>query len=224
MSLRRMFTGVASRYDFLNRVITLGLDEVWRETCASECVPKGVVIDLCCGTGKLARRIITYLPHACLFGIDFNKAMLSKANQELGRRVALIVADVAYLPLKDSGITHVVMSFSLRNLIFRNPNAIKHLNEIARVLKKTGKFSCIETSQPSSRMMRILLDLYCRRIVPLVGWLISKRKSPYRYLGISVANFLSAEEICALLLRTGFRKASFKHKTLGAVALHTAVK
>jgi len=225
MSLRSMFTSVASRYDLLNRILTFGLDDVWRKTCAGECISKGVVIDLCCGTGKLAQNIQKRLPpQACLLGLDFNKAMLNKAVQETRSRVTFIVADAAYLPFVDASVDRVAISFSFRNLVFRNPKAMTHVKEIARTLREKGRFACIETSQPDSRMIQILFHLYCKKVVPLVGWLVSKRKAPYRYLGASAADFLSAREINALLLKAGFHKVSFKDKTLGTIALHVAVK
>lgn len=245
MSLKSMFTTVVKRYDLLNRILTWGLDEVWRETCARECASGEVIVDLCCGTGDLALHILKHVaPEACVLGLDFSEAMLDRAvnkkSEERRRKrqiytrqdkvgvdtpyLSFILADAAYLPFKDECIDCMGISFSFRNLVYRNPRAKICLREAVRTLRPRGRFVCVETSQPRRRPLRVLYHLYLRKVVPLVGWLISGRKGPYRYLGISAANFPFAEEVVDMLLNAGFREASFKHLAFGVVAMHVAVK
>lgn len=244
MPLRSMFSTIAEKYDLFNTVLTFGLDEVWRETCARECASGLVVVDLCCGTGRLSFRIAKHLkPESCIFGLDFNKTMLRRAREQktiAGRKklcvrkhndlgigtsdITFILADAAHLPFKDECVDRIGISFSLRNLIYKNLEAETHLREALRVLRQKGKFVCVETSQPSLGFLRTLFHLYCKKVVPLVGWLVSKHKSAYLYLGMSAANFPTGEEVVAMLLRAGFGKASFKHLTSGIVGFHVAVK
>lgn len=240
-----MFSNIAKKYDLLNHILTWGLDEVWRKTCAKECASGKIIVDLCCGTGDLAKHISRLVaPKAHVVGIDFSKAMLERAinkksveRQEGGQNhdwqnhlgvdppnLSFILADAAYLPFKDECIDNVGISFSFRNIIYRNPKAMICLREAVRTLRPMGKFVCVETSQPKWYLIRVLYHLYLRKVVPLVGWLVSRRKSAYRYLGISATNFPSAEEISGVLLNAGFRKASFKHLALGVVALHSGIK
>jgi len=240
-----MFTSVVKKYDLLNRILTLGLDEVWRKTCAKEFAYGKVIVDLCCGTGHLSQHILKHVvPETCVLGLDFSKAMLEKAvNKKLVEKrkrrqidtrhdkvgvdahdVSFILADSAHLPFKDDNIDCIGISFSLRNLVYRNPQAKMCLREVVRTLRPRGKFICVETSQPKRRLLRVLYHLYLQKVVPLVGWLVSGRKSAYQYLGISATNFPSAEEIADMLLNAGFREASFKHLTCGVVALHVGVK
>ncbi len=240
-----MFDSVSNTYDLLNRILTWGLDEGWRKICAEECATGTVILDLCCGTGDLALLISRRAsPEACIIGLDFSKAMLEKAiNKRLAERqkrkkvnialdkvdvdprdIGFILADAAYLPFKDESIDRVGISFSFRNLIYKNPKAELCLRDVLRALRPGGKFVCVETSQPERRSLRVLYHFYLRRVVALIGGYISGRKGAYRYLGTSAANFPTAEEIADRLLSAGFRKVSYKHMTFGAVAIHTSVK
>jgi demethylmenaquinone methyltransferase/2-methoxy-6-polyprenyl-1,4-benzoquinol methylase len=245
MLLKPMFTSVADTYDLANRVLTLGFDERWREACARESGSGRFVVDLCCGTGDLSLRLLQNVgPDSYLMGLDFNKQMLDRAAekkskylqmsehkkaQDVSNRTGvvdfvLMVTDAAHLPLKDECIDDISISFSLRNLIYRNPKAITYLREATRILKKNGRFVCVETSQPYSSLVRVFFRFYCSRIVPLVGGLISGRKAAYKYLGKSAANFPFPQEIVAMLKKAGFRKATFKPLYLGIIALYVATK
>ncbi len=230
MSLKPMFSTVADTYDILNRMITLTLDETWRELCAKQIASNGTIVDLCCGTGALSLHILKNAPSTTqVIGLDFNKAMLGKAVEKKCRsrnrfNLSFIQADAAHLPLRDESIDCVGTSFSFRNLIYKNPKAKASLREVVRALRLGGKFVCVETSQPKNHPLRLLYHLYLTNVVTLAGWLVSKKKSPYRYLGLSAANFPPAEEISRMLLYAGFQKVSFKRLTLGLVALHKGIK
>lgn len=236
MTLRPIFSSIARKYIWINSIITLGLDRVWRQKCAKECASGHVIVDLCCGTGDLSRAISAYSSgDVFLAGADFNKEMLSEAinrnrqNRNNSKRkdnknLSFIVADAANLPLREASVDKVGIAFGFRNLLYKNPNAKKHITEIIRILQKDGQFICVETSQPNNMFFRILLHLYFMKIVPIIGWLISGRKSSYEYLGSSAANFKSAKELSSLLISLGFRKICFTHLTLGAAALHKATK
>jgi demethylmenaquinone methyltransferase/2-methoxy-6-polyprenyl-1,4-benzoquinol methylase len=237
MSLKPMFARVVKRYDFLNHFLTWGLDTVWRRTCAKECASKGVIVDLCCGTGDLALNTSKLIPsETTILGLDFSKMMLKRAKdkeyserlrndiEQKKRDINFILGDAAHLPLKNEAVNRICISFSFRNLIYRNPKAKTFLMEVLRALRLQGKFVFVETSQPKSLFLRILYHLYLNRVVPLVGWLISGNKGAYRYLGISATNFPSAEKVTNMLLSAGFRNVLFKRISFGAVALHIGVK
>lgn len=232
-SLRPMFTGVAETYDLLNRVLTFGFDGVWRRRAARECTSEGVILDLCCGTGDLGLSILRYTsPETLVLGLDFTEGMLRKAAQKvrkgggsaLGTRICFVLADAAYLPIKDGCVHRVGISFSFRNLVYRNPLAEACLKEALRVLSPNGRLVCAETSQPPSRLLRCLYHLYLATVVPFLGRLLSGRRGPYRYLANSAVGFPPAEEIAGMLLSAGFREAWFKRMTFGIVCLHVALK
>jgi demethylmenaquinone methyltransferase/2-methoxy-6-polyprenyl-1,4-benzoquinol methylase len=239
ISLRQMFTTIVEEYDTINRIVTFELDDVWRKRCAANCTHCKVIVDLCCGTGRLLKQISQHTGFESLIvGLDFSRAMLKKAicnNHKDGEErrvnmqapkdgVGFILADAGYLPLKDESVDCVCISFSLRNLIYKNPQARVHLKEIIRVLKPGGRFVCVETSQPKWLPLRMLYHIYLQKCVPFIGWLISGRKGPYNYLGASAINFPPAEKIRSILLNAGFRKVTFKHLTFGIVALHVGIK
>jgi demethylmenaquinone methyltransferase/2-methoxy-6-polyprenyl-1,4-benzoquinol methylase len=238
-----MFTNVAGKYDLLNRMLTLGLDKRWREACAGESASGRIVVDLCCGTGDLSFQILSRSTCMHVLGLDFNKEMLGEAvekKSEYQKRLhyatqqhaqaidridlTFILADAAYLPIKDGCIDRVGISFSFRNLIYKNPKATTYLKEIVRALRPKGKFVCVETSQPPCPPVRALFRLYCLRIVPLLGWLVSGSRGPYKYLGMSAANFPPSQDIVEMLKKSGFRTAFFKHLSIGIAALYFATK
>ncbi len=234
MHLRSMFDSVVESYDVINRLLTLGLDDFWRNICAKECATGKVIVDLCCGTAENTLHIQRRAPpEASVLGVDFSKAMLMKAVEKRSQNekvdynkadMGFILADSTFLPFRDGCIDRVGISFSFRNLVYRNPRANISIQEVYRTLRKGGKFVCVETSQPSLRPISLFYHMYLRKILPLIGGLVSKRKLAYRYLAVSAINFPRAEEISDLLLRAGFRKVSFKHLTLGLVAIHISVK
>ena len=144
MTLKSIFTNVADRYDLLNRILTWTLDETWREFCARQCASGRVIVDLCCGTGDLSLHILKHVsPGALVAGLDFNKTMLNKAvnkkRVEQDRsEVDFILADAAHLPCKNACVDCIGISFSFRNLIYKNPQASTVLSEIVRSLQVGG--------------------------------------------------------------------------------------
>ena len=128
------------------------------------------------------------------------------------------------MPIRNECVDDIRISFSFRNLIYKNPKAITYLKEATRALKSKGQFTCVETSQPKNDIVRGFFHFYCLRIVPLIGGLISGRKSAYKYLGKSAANFPFPQEIVAMMKKAGFGKANFKPLFLGIVALYMATK
>ncbi len=245
MSLKLMFDTVADRYDLLNCVLAWGLDGVWRKTCAKECATGTVIVDLCCGTGDLALHISRYAAiDACIVGLDFSEAMLKKAMSKKSaerqkrdqinlepngvggdtRNIDLILADASSLPFRDENVDRIGISFSFRNLVYKNPKAKSVLKEVLRALRTGGKFVCVETSQPRWHFLRFLYHSYLGTVVPFVGGHISGRKGAYRYLGMSATAFPPAKELADMLSSAGFRDVSFIQMTFGIVAMHVGVK
>ena len=228
MSLRPMFTAIAEKYDLMNRLFTLGLDEVWRKHCAKECASGKVIVDLCCGSGDLTKHILEYASsNAWVIDVDFTKPMLLRSvskNRRKHGQVSFAISDVAHLPLEDGSVDCVGLSFAFRNLTYKNPQAMAYMREIARILRHGGRFVSVESSQPKGGLLSTLYHFYFQKIVPFFGWLVSRQRSPYRYLSLSITNFPSAQTIANMLLRAGFRKVSITRFNLGTVALHVATK
>jgi len=242
MGLRVMFSKIADRYDLVNHIFTFGLDVHWRRLAAQMCVGD-VVVDLCCGTGNLLKNISKLNPpRSALVGLDFSKSMLKKAFRKIHlaktryREVTeiselddlsgsnFVLGDVAHLPFRNGCVDCVGISFSLRNLTFRNPLSEVYLKEIWMVLREGGRLVTIETSQPNVYPIRLLFHLYLKKVVPLIGSLFMKCKAAYSYLGSSVVNYPPAEEVGRALKRVGFKHVKFHHVTLGVVAIHVCLK
>ena len=226
-----MFSEVPRRYDLLNRVITLGLDERWRRFAVKECLsgdPR-TALDLCTGTGDLVLRMARYANgNTNLLALDYSEPMLKVARKKAGKRgfdrIEFICEDAAEMSFEQDSLDAIGIGFAFRNLTWKNPDREKFLAEILRVLKKGGKFVIIESSQPSNRLVRRLFRLYLRIMVAGFGGFLSGHKGAYRYLAASARDFYSPGEVRKMLLNTGF--AHIEHRSLcgGIAGLTTAIK
>ena len=229
--LYKIFNQVPQRYDILNRIMTLILDEGCRRKAASACLAKqpSRVLDLCTGTGDLAIRISQHSnsPDEIL-GLDFSAPMLeiarTKTRKKAGKPIEYMLGDASEMPFPDKHFGSVGIAFAFRNLTFHNPLKNKSLAEVHRVLDDKGRFVIIESSQPKSKVFRQFWLIYIRYIVkPLGGW-ISGHKGAYNYLAHSVKNYYHPEEIKDMLLDTGFKRVEYRRLMGGVAALHIAHK
>jgi demethylmenaquinone methyltransferase/2-methoxy-6-polyprenyl-1,4-benzoquinol methylase len=233
-----MFSKVTDNYDSLNHILTFGLDIFWRRMSSKEFTKNGVMIDLCCGTGELLLHLSESInTRSYLLGLDFTEGMLIKAKEKAYRSlfekksnngcinsIDFILADASNLPFKDACINSMGTSFSFRNLVYRNPLGNTIIREILRVLFQKGRFIIVESSQPRMYLARRLFHVYLRKFVPLIGGLISRYKPGYKYLGLSAANFPSAENLGNMLEKNGFSRVTFKQLIFGIVAIHVCIK
>ena len=229
--LKTMFSTVAETYDLANKVLTFGLDKRWRRACVRESPFGRYVVDLCCGTGDLTLNLLPNIKAGSfILGLDFSKEMLARAvvkNKKTRKseiHYAFVNADAAHLPLRNEFIDDIRISFSFRNLIYKNPQANTYLKEVSNALKDGGRLTCVETSQPKNCLVRRFFQFYCLRIVPFVGGLLSGRKPAYKYLGKSAANFPFPKEILIMMKKVGLADVAFKPLSFGIVGLYMAVK
>lgn len=231
--VKRMFTRIAPRYDFLNHLLSFSLDRVWRARTARifENVlrrPDARVLDLCCGTGDLAfaldrerARVLCYAAgtRGAITGCDFVLSMLARAQDKGGSaksRAVFLAGDALQLPFADASFDLVTSAFGFRNLA----NYEAGLREIARVLKRGGEVGILEFSEPESGMMAAAFQFYFRQVLPRVGGAISGSGEAYSYLPASVARFPSPEELAGLMRGCGFTETSFEAWNFGSVVLH----
>ena len=231
--VREMFTEIAPRYDFLNHLLSLELDRVWRARTARRLLPilqrpEARVLDLCCGTGDLAFALARSGP-AQVTGADFSHAMLVRANTKsksiasgdaAATPIAFCEADALHLPYAGASFDLVTTAFGFRNLA----NYEEGLKEIRRVLKPGGTIAVLEFTEPPPGPTGDLYRWYCRKLLPKIGGLLSGNTNAYKYLPASVARFFHPEELAALLSQVGFSQVEYKLWTFGSVALHTAKK
>jgi demethylmenaquinone methyltransferase/2-methoxy-6-polyprenyl-1,4-benzoquinol methylase len=214
--VREMFDRIAPRYDALNRLLTLGLDQRWRARSldAIDIGPDDVIVDLACGTGDLC--VLARARGARVLGVDFAREMLRGAQ---ARRVgaALAQADAARLPIRDASASAVTCGFALRNFVALE--AV--LCEAARVLRPGGRIALLEVDRPRAPILRVLHALWFEHAVPAIGGLVSDRHA-YAYLPRSAAYLPPAPELLALVARCGFEAAERRPLLFGAVQLVTA--
>ena len=196
--VRDMFDAIAGRYDLVNRVMTFGMDVGWRRRAVRELrLPGGALVaDLACGTGDLCRELSRDGYRAV--GFDFSLGMLAKATTD----VPLAQADVLRLPLADRSIDGATCGFALRNLV----DLDGFFAEIARVVRAGGRISLLEASQPDGPLMRAGHAVYFRRMVPMIGGVLSDREA-YAYLPKSMAYLPPVTEMVTALRDAGFTDA-----------------
>ncbi len=224
-----MFDGIATRYDFLNHLLSAGIDRRWRARAIRtlELTGRETVLDLCTGTADLAiaaaegnvgavgaRRVV---------GVDFAGGMLRVGLEKLRRqrkngRVSLVRGDATQIPAADASVDAVTMGFGIRNV----EDTGAACREIARVLIANGRLAVLEFAMPTAPVVRPLYLWYFRRVLPIVGRLISRDRSAYGYLPASVGSFATPDEFVKILRQSGFERISAVPLTFGIVFLYTA--
>jgi demethylmenaquinone methyltransferase/2-methoxy-6-polyprenyl-1,4-benzoquinol methylase len=219
-----MFDAIAGRYDFLNHLLSAGLDKRWRRRAVDALHLTGgeVVLDLCTGTADLALAA-TRGPRRArrVVGVDFSAAMLQIGKEKVHRAaIDLVRGDATGIPLQTESVDAATIGFGIRN-IERPAVACR---EIARVLKAGGSLVILEFSLPRSAALRNSYLWYFKKILPLVGRLISKHPSAYTYLPDSVEAFPTPDEFVQQLREAGFGTVRATPLTFGVVYMFVAQK
>jgi demethylmenaquinone methyltransferase/2-methoxy-6-polyprenyl-1,4-benzoquinol methylase len=221
-----MFDAIAPRYDFLNHLLSVGIDRRWRRRAIRSLSLTGRerILDVCTGTGDLAIAARTARPPAArVVGIDFAAAMLRVGHDKLRREqltdtIALVRGDATSIPAADASVDAVTMAFGIRNV--ENTNAA--CTEIYRVLKRGGRLAILEFSIPSTPGLRAAYLWYFNQVLPRIGQLVSRHHAAYGYLPASVGAFASPVEFVKVLRQSGFVDVSAVPLTMGIVFLYTA--
>ena len=213
-----MFGAIARRYDLANHTLSCGTDFYWRK-CAADKVASwrpGKIVDLATGTGDLALALQKKLPDAEVTGVDFVPEMLELAQRKGVRQT--IVADAMQLPFSDGSFDCVTIAFGLRNM----ENWGGALAEMSRVLGRDGHLLVLEFSLPTRPIVRAIYRLYLHRCLPLLGSLLTRKKSAYDYLGDSIEEFPSGRAMINLIEASGFRHATLQPLSYGIATIYTA--
>jgi demethylmenaquinone methyltransferase/2-methoxy-6-polyprenyl-1,4-benzoquinol methylase len=224
--VQRIFSEIAPRYDLLNRLLSGGIDRSWRRAAIAalgvERRPSGTYLDLCAGTldvGAAISRRAAF--RGFIVGADFAEPMLRAGRGKAPAAVLTpVVADALTLPLADESCDGAIVAFGIRNVI--DVRAAFH--ETLRVLTPGGRFVVLEFSTPHSALVRWTYELYSRRVLPLVGALISGHPTAYRYLPDSIAQFPSGEKLKAVMSEAGFANVSVTSLTFGVASIHVGEK
>lgn len=222
-----MFDGIARRYDFLNHLLSAGLDRHWRAAAirAMRLPPNARVVDLCAGTGDFAIAAAAAAPRAQVVGIDFAGAMLAIGQDKLrglalDRRVRLVRGDALNIPVRDGWADGATIGFGIRNVV--DPGAA--LRELARVIRPGGTLAILEFGEPVIPGVRGIYNWYFRQVLPRLGRLVSHHDSAYSYLPASVGSFPRPQTFAAMISSQGFVDVTAVPITLGIVYLYVATR
>jgi demethylmenaquinone methyltransferase/2-methoxy-6-polyprenyl-1,4-benzoquinol methylase len=222
IQVRRIFESIAGDYDFLNHLLSFGVDYYWRKKALelTGVNSRSVLLDVACGTGDVAIAARKF-GVANIIGADFSFNMLKLFNKKsdwiIGKNVQMVAEN---MPIKDESVTNITVAFGVRNFY-----DIQHgFNSFHRVLKKNGKATIIEFRLPSNLVFKGLYKFYFKRILPLIGGIISGDKEAYKYLPKSVEEFDEKIDIPKLLKISGFKKVERHSLTFGIVQVVIAEK
>jgi demethylmenaquinone methyltransferase/2-methoxy-6-polyprenyl-1,4-benzoquinol methylase len=227
--IRGMFGHIAPRYDFLNHLLSLQVDRYWRWRTTRLVPPAGdgPVLDLCTGTGDLALAYDRAAGGAVpIVGADFCHPMLERAAFKTARaravdRIRYVEADAQHLPFADNTFQIAAVAFGLRNVT----DTDQGIAEMVRVVRPGGRVAILEFSQPRGRFFGGLYQFYFRRVLPIIGQLISRSEdSAYRYLPASVLEFPDGEALADRLRRHGLVEVCWHSLTLGIATLYVGTK
>jgi demethylmenaquinone methyltransferase/2-methoxy-6-polyprenyl-1,4-benzoquinol methylase len=223
--VEQMFDAISPKYDLLNRLFSLGIDQGWRRKVIRMVgeSPVDHLLDVATGTADLAILAASKARHVT--GIDISEGMLShgrtKVDQRgLSQRITLQQADSTALPFADATFDAVTVAFGVRNF----EDLAQGLREMMRVLKPGGRVFILEFSKPQHAPMKQLFRFYFHRVMPLIGRSVSKDAAAYTYLPKSVDAFPQGAEFLSLLTTAGGRGAKARSLTGGIATLYTALK
>lgn len=174
------FDKIARNYDRLNRLMSLGLDRLWRRRAVRGL--NGKVLDVACGTGDM---IVELQKQGCsVTGIDLSEEMMAIARQK-APTATYMIADAEHLPFPDETFDAVTCAFGVRNFVHLEQG----LKEMLRVLKPGGRMVILELATPDNPLIRPFYNLYTRRVIPLLGRAIAGNREAYTYLPQSIERF-----------------------------------
>ncbi len=221
--VQKMFDDIAGSYDLMNRVMTLGQDQRWRQFVVDKAGGQqaGWLLDLATGTGDIAALLAEKNPAAKIVGADFSAGMLGEAAQRFqGRGVCWQVCDANQLPFADNSFQSITFGYLLRNV----DSAIDVLREVFRTLAPGGRVVCLDTTPPAKNALYPFIQLYLRYGVPLLGRILAKDAGAYAYLTGSTLAFYKADELAALFSEAGFGNVGYKKFMCGTIGVHWGEK
>lgn len=218
-----MFGRIAPWYDFLNRLLSFGLDRHWRNRLVSRSIlcSTNRVLDLAAGTLDVSQQISRRHAAASVLAMDFSLPMLRRGAQKMHRSAYLAVcANAVSLPLPAESVDSVSLAFGIRNIVPRSAA----FAEVIRVLVPGGRLCILEFGSGQARIWGGVYNFYLRQILPRVGRMVSKDGLAYGYLAQTIQAFPTAERLAEELQQAGFEGVAFERLSSGIVYLHTAEK
>ncbi|MAQ81787.1 MAG: bifunctional demethylmenaquinone methyltransferase/2-methoxy-6-polyprenyl-1,4-benzoquinol methylase UbiE [Maritimibacter sp.] len=222
-----VFTSVASKYDVMNDVMSVGIHRAWKDAMMDWLAPRDGqrLLDVAGGTGDIAFRFLGRAPGASAVVCDLTEGMLTAGRtraeaEKMADRLDWVVGDAMALPFESNSFDVYTISFGIRN-VTRPQDA---LAEAYRVLKPGGRLMVLEFSQLPNPGMQKLYDLYSFNVIPHMGQIIANDRDSYQYLVESIRKFPDQETFAAMIRDAGFGQVKYRNLTMGVAALHSGWK
>ena len=219
-----VFSSVASKYDIMNDVMSVGIHRLWKDAMMDWLAPRNGrrLLDVAGGTGDIAFRFLRRAPGASAVVADMTEAMLTEGRQraeaeDFADRLDWVTGDAMALPFENRSFDVYTISFGIRN-VTRIEDA---LSEAYRVLKPGGRLMVLEFSQLPNTGLQQLYDLYSFNVIPRMGQVIAGDRDSYQYLVESIRRFPNQERFASMIRDAGFEQVAFRNLSMGIAALHS---
>ncbi|MEO0358069.1 MAG: bifunctional demethylmenaquinone methyltransferase/2-methoxy-6-polyprenyl-1,4-benzoquinol methylase UbiE [Pseudomonadota bacterium] len=222
-----VFTSVASKYDVMNDVMSVGIHRIWKEAMMDWLAPRAnqQLLDVAGGTGDISFKFLGRAGRGHATVCDITESMLVEGRkraeaEQMSDSLDWVVGDAMALPFPDNSFDVYTISFGIRN-VTRPQDA---LNEAFRVLRPGGRLMVLEFSQLPNPMMQKAYDLYSFNVIPQMGKMIANDRDSYQYLVESIRKFPDQDTFLGMVRNAGFENASYRNLTMGVACLHTGWK
>lgn len=222
-----MFDNIASKYDLLNGVLTLGIDKSWRKKAVAELNASDHqrILDVATGTADIAVEINKQISPKEIIGLDISPEMINFGDKKVAKKemtsvISLEVGDSENMRFEDGYFDATTVSFGARNF----GNLEKGLSEMHRVTRNGGKIVILEFSKPTMFPFKQGYNFYFKYILPNIGKMTSKDPKAYKYLYESVQAFPDYDNFADILRKVGFRSVVWTPLTLGICTIYTGIK
>ncbi|HQI82483.1 MAG TPA: ubiquinone/menaquinone biosynthesis methyltransferase [Deltaproteobacteria bacterium] len=220
--IRRMFGSIAHRYDFMNTLMSFGMDRSWRRrTVELAGLPaSGLMLDVGAGTGRIILEAARRHPDARFVAADITPEMMQVGRRATPRRARWCCANALELPFGDAAFDAVVSGFLVRNV----PDIAQAFAEQHRVLKPGGRVVCLDAGPPPDTVLKPLVRIHLNWVIPLLGGLITGDLHAYRYLPDSTQAFKTAEEVAGIMEEAGFSGIRYERRMMGTINIVHGMK
>jgi len=222
--VEQMFNKIAQKYDLFNDIITFGIHRQWKRFVAlqTDLHDEQSCLDLCCGTGDIAREVLRQYPLSKVTGLDFSEEMLNIAESKNTSEIVVkyVLGDAMNIPFQDTIFDAVTIGYGMRNV----QDISQFLREILRVLKPKGVLVSLDVGKVHIPILAELNHFYFFHIVPLIGKLLMPGEEIFKYLPESSLEFPNQDSLKNLMIEIGFQKVEFHNFVFGGSSVHVAYK
>ena len=222
--VKSVFDTVYNKYDLMNDFMSLGIHRYWKKELIRQINPSSndTLVDVACGTGDIAKLFSDVNQNKSkILCVDFNRKMLDEGKKRLKtyKNIKWKLSNAEKLNLPSNSFDFYTISFGLRN----TKNLNKSIKEAYRVLKKGGRFFCLEFSKIQNENLEFIYKKYSK-LIPLIGKYVVGQREPYDYLIESIDNFVNQEELLEYMKTNKFQKCNYRNFSNGIISIHSGWK